>query len=346
MKFSWRGALGIAVSIVFLWWAFHGINFAEVWREVRHANLALLALSAAVATCIFPLRAIRWRPILAPIQPNLPFGALFRATAIGMMVNNVVPARAGELARAFALTREKPSVPFSAAFASLAVDRLFDALVIVLLLLLSMLAPSFPGDMKVAGQPVANWAGTGIVVAVALMVILYFIVLFPARLISIYEAFARKVAPRFEERGRELLLAFASGLGVLRSPGQFFIVFAWTVVHWLTNCLAFWIGFKAVGIDVPFSAAVFIQCIICLGVALPAAPGFFGIFELVAKEGLGVFGVPEPLALSWAISFHIASFIPITLIGAYYFARLGMHFSDIEQATPAGDAKVGLASGD
>jgi hypothetical protein len=125
---------------------------------------------------------------------------------------------------------------------------------------------------------------------------------------------------------------------VLRSPRQFVVVFLWTLVHWLTGSLSFWIGFKAVGIDVPFSAAVFMQCIICLGVALPAAPGFFGIFELVGKEGLRVFGVPESLALSWAISFHIASFIPITVIGAYYFARLGMHLSDIEQATPEGDA--------
>ena len=335
MKEKWKSALGFVVSAVFLVWAFKGIEFGEVWHHVRRANWPLLALSGIVATCIFPLRALRWRPILAPVEPNLPFGPAWRATAIGMMVNNVVPARAGELARAYALTREAPRVPFSAAFASLAVDRLFDALVIVLLLLLSMLAPSFPGDMRVAGQPVANWAGTGIFVAVALLAILYAIVLFPARLIGIYEAFARRVAPKFEARGREMLLAFAQGLSVLRSPLQFVIVFAWAVVHWLVNCLAFWIGFAAVGIDVPFTAAVFIQCVICLGVALPAAPGFFGIFELVGKEGLGVFGVPESLALSWAIGFHIASYIPITLIGAWYFARLGMHLSDVEKTATA-----------
>ena len=58
---------------------------------------------------------------------------MWRPTAIGMMINNVVPARAGELARAFALSRSTSAVPFPAAFASLAVDRLFDAVVVLLL---------------------------------------------------------------------------------------------------------------------------------------------------------------------------------------------------------------------
>jgi uncharacterized protein (TIRG00374 family) len=329
MRFGWRGAIGILLSVALLWWAFHDIDWRQVAAEIRQANVGLLLLSAVAATCIFPLRARRWRTILDPVEPNIPFGKLWRSTAIGMMVSNVVPARAGELARAYALSREVPRVPFSTAFASLAVDRVFDALIILVLMFGAMLDPRFPAE---GGLSVARYATAGVVFSLAVFGVLYLIVFFPARMISIYEMFARRVAPKFEERGRAILVAFASGLSVLRSPGRFIAVLWWALLHWLLNALAFWIAFRAVGIDVPYSAALFIQGIIAIGVAIPSSPGFFGPFELAGKLGLGVFGVPDSLAVTWAVGFHILSFIPNTVIGAYYFARLGLSFNEIRSA--------------
>jgi uncharacterized protein (TIRG00374 family) len=329
MRIGWRGALGLLLSAGFLVWTLRGVSLAEVSRSLADASLPLLIATALVATLIFPLRALRWRVILDPVAPRLPFGPLWRSTAIGMMVNNVVPARAGELARAYALTRERPEVPFSTAFASLAVDRAFDGIVIVLLLVVSMLDPAFPPGTRIAGHPVANWAGGGAVVLVLVLGALYLVVLFPGRLIGMYELFARRIAPRLEARGRDALLAFAGGLGALRSPRRFLQVFAWTLLHWLVAAASFWIGFKAFGIAVPVTAALFLQGLIALGVALPSSPGFFGVFEAFAKAGLGVYDVAPALAVSWAIGYHLLSFIPITVLGAYYFVRLGMHFRDL-----------------
>jgi len=180
MRFGWRGALGMLLSVALLWYAFHGIEWAEVGVEIRRANLWLLLLSAIAATGIFPLRARRWRTILDPVEPNLPFGPLWRATAIGMMVSNIVPARAGELARAYALSREVERVPFSTAFASLAVDRVFDALIILLLMFGAMLLPSFPVG---AASSAARYAIGGVVFVVAVIIVLYLIVFFPKQII-------------------------------------------------------------------------------------------------------------------------------------------------------------------
>jgi uncharacterized protein (TIRG00374 family) len=335
MKLGWRGALGFLLSALLLVWTLRGVDLREVWHVLAGSNVALLVLSALTATAIFPLRARRWRVILDPVAPDLPFRMLWRATAIGMMVNNVVPARAGEIARAYALTRETPRVPFSAAFASLAVDRVFDAVVVLGLMFLAMIDPQFPRGTE-AGRLVGSWAGTGAVAVVGLLGALYLLVFFPARVISLYEAFARRVAPRYEERGRDALLAFASGLGVLRSPRRFAAVLWWTLLHWLTNALAFWIGFRAVGIPAPLGAALFLQGLIAIGVAIPSSPGFFGVFEAFARTGLSVYGVDGTLAASWAIGFHLLSFVPITIFGAVYFARLGLHFGDLARTTDAG----------
>ncbi len=333
MRLDWRAALGFALSIACLVWALWGVDFADVARQLRAANLPLLAASAAAATSIFWLRARRWQTILAPVEEGLPIAPLWRATTIGIMVSNVVPARAGEVARAYALTREIPRVPFSAAFASIAVDRVFDAVVLLLLMFAAMFDPAFPPGAKIGDQPASHvLGGWGTLLLLLFGGALYAVVFFPARIISVFELFARRVAPKYEARGRELLTAFASGLGVLRSPRRFAIVFWWTVVHWLVNAAAFWLAFKAVGVNVPASAGLFLQGLIALGVAIPSSPGFFGVFEKLSEVGLGVYGVPKSVAITWAIGFHLGSFIPVTLIGVVYFARLGLRFRELQSA--------------
>lgn len=333
MRLNWKSALGIALSAGLLVWTLRGESPAEIWSVISQSNIPLLVLAALVATTIFPLRAIRWRIILEPTAPNVPLDPLWRSIAIGMMVNNIYPARLGEVARAFALTRYTDRVSLTRSVASLAVDRVFDAATLMLLLVSAMLAPAFPRDMTIGGQPIQRGAALFAAAAVGLFVLLYVIVAFPEWLVRVYASVMGRIAPRLVTKGSEIIHAFASGLGVLRSPKRFVLVFFWALIHWLVNGLAFWLAFRAVGIDVPFSAANFLQGIIAIGVALPSSPGFFGVFEAFAKVGLAVYGVPGDRAVSWAIGYHILSFIPITVIGLYYFARLGLHFSDFNKPT-------------
>ena len=330
MKIFWRGIIGLALSVVLLWLAFKDVAWSEVFVALRRANVPLVVLAVLVGSSIFLLRAIRWRPILAPVAPRLPIGTLWRATAIGMMANNTLPARIGELVRAFALSRET-TVPFSAAFASLVVDRVFDAVVVLLLLVVSLFDASFPASTLILGRPIANWAGSGVIAVVAISLAIYAIIVFPDRLIGLFELFARRVAPRFEERGRMMLRSFAEGLSVFRHFGHFLNVLFWAVAHWLVQALAFWIMFKALGINVSFFAALFVQGAIVLLVSIPSTPGFFGPFEIASVAGLHLYGVPESLAAAWALSYHILSLIPITLFGLYYLTRSGLHLGDLRE---------------
>ena len=337
MRMSWRSAIGIAISVAFLYWTLKDVNPAELWEVLRHSHLGWWVLAVLGATAIFPLRAVRWRLILDPVAPGLPYGMLWRAIAIGMMVNNVYPARAGEPARAFALTRETPKVGFAAAFASLAVDRVFDALVLLALLFFGAMELPAAQETLVAGRPMSNWIGLGTVVMALMVGVLYLIVVFPARLIGMFETFSRRVAPRFEARGRDALLAFAAGLGVLRNPAKFGAVLFWTLLHWVVNAGAMWCGFRAVGIETSLTSAFVVQGLLAIGVAAPSSPGFFGIFEYIAKISLVLYGVAENDAVAWGFGYHILTFIPITLIGLYYFGRLDLRFGDLRAVTSEKD---------
>jgi len=335
MKAGVRGAIGVALSGLLLWWALKDVPVASVSAHLQQSNLWLLVLSAFLATAAFPLRAMRWRPILAPLHAPLPFGTLWRPTAIGLMINNVVPARAGEVARAYALTREVPQIPFTAAFASVAVDRVIDAIVLLTLMFLAMLDPRFASDSTIGGTPVHRLAMGGLAVALFGAAVLVALVFLPNVVLRVFEILVGSISKPLERKTRGWLVAFISGLAVLRHPTRFLVVLGWAVLFWLVNALAFWVGFVAVGIDVPYSAALFLQAVIAIGIAVPQMPGFFGMFEAVGKAGLAVYGVPDEKAVAWAIGFHFVSFLPITIIGAIYFARMGLHLGDVRAAASA-----------
>ncbi|HEY4305978.1 MAG TPA: lysylphosphatidylglycerol synthase transmembrane domain-containing protein [Gemmatimonadaceae bacterium] len=335
MKFGWKGALGIVLSVVCLYFAFRSFQFAKAIEAAKHANYLLLLLAVVCATMMFPLRARRWRTILEPVAPEpVPFGPLWRSVAIGTMMTNILPARAGELARPYALTRERPEIPFTMSLASVAVDRVFDAIVVLLLLGLSTFEPHFPRTLLMNGHTVsiAQMIRGFIVVPIVLIAALYALVFFPDQLIRLFELFARRVSKTVEQKGSEMLRRFADGLSVLRNPVHFIAVFWWTLLHWLVQPLAFWLGFKAFGIDVPLLVTLFVQGVIVIVVALPSTPGFIGLFELAGVASLGAYGIDETLAGTWAMVFHLLSYIPITLLGAYYFARAGLSMGEIASA--------------
>lgn len=332
MTRSWKGWLGITLSVVLLWWTLRGVSLPAVWDVLRHAHLLLFAASTLVSTCIFPLRARRWQTILEPTAGVLPFGALWRSTAIGIMVSNIFPFKAGEFARPLALTREQPRLKVSTALASLAVDRIFDAIVVFTMMFSAMLDPAFPSGVTLGGRTVPQLAAGAVVVVVTLLLVCYSVVLQPARAMRVVYEVAHRVIPKHEALVVQFVEHAIGGLAVLKDSRRFLAVLAWATAHWLVNAFGIYLGLLAVGIDVPVSAAFFLQGALGLAASIPSAPGFFGTFEAFAKVGLGVYGVPSDLAVSWAIGYHLLTFIPITAFGAYYAARLGVSVSSLRRA--------------
>lgn len=339
MKFGWRGILGVVVSVALLWWTLRGESFGDIWHVLRTSNAGMFVLAAGIATLMFPLRAWRWRYILEPTAGRIPYGPLWRATAIGFMVNNVSPARAGELARAYVLSRETGRISFTASLASLVVDRVFDMLVILVLLVLVASLPGFPAGAMVGTWPVSRLMLVAAAFALTALVILVLAALFPDRLAALWERALGRRAPRLMVRGREILLSFGAGLSVLRDARLSLIVFFWAFVAWVLNGISFWLAFKAVGIQAPLTAAFFLQCVLVAAVAVPSAPGFFGVFEAAAKVALGVYGIDNTLAVSYALGYHLMGWLPITAIGFWYLGRMGLHLKDMKSAA-AGDGRT------
>ncbi|HUE96378.1 MAG TPA: lysylphosphatidylglycerol synthase domain-containing protein, partial [Longimicrobiaceae bacterium] len=116
MKRRIRTAVGILLSLLLLAWALRDVSYAEVAQHTRSADYRLFSLSIVIALSAFWIRAFRWGILLLPASGRIPFRPLLAATFIGFAVNNLLPARVGEFARAFSLARLS-AVPVASAFA-------------------------------------------------------------------------------------------------------------------------------------------------------------------------------------------------------------------------------------
>jgi hypothetical protein len=339
---DWKGVLGILVSAALLYYAFRGVHLREVVQQVWGADPLLLGLAALAATLVFPLRALRWKPLLEPVHPSTRFRPRFAATCIGFMANNLLPARVGEFARAYALSRLEP-VRASASFGSLVVERMFDGLVVVGLLLVTMAAPGFPDVSGRDFGAVAFWVGLVFLAVFGLMLL---VVSRPERSVRAIERVATRLLPGAVRRPIvDALAAFLQGIAAVRDWRLVLRALGWSLLVWGTNGMAFWLAFLAFDIDAPLVAAFFLQSLIALAVAIPSAPGFFGVFEAGARIGLvEVWGIESANAVAFAIGFHIAGFIPVTLMGLYYLWRLGLSWGEVESSEEAVETAVEAGS--
>ena len=338
-RWRWAWLIGLAVSVALLAWVLHRINPREVWEHAHRANGLLLLLTVVLATVTFPVRAIRWRLILRDVDGHrFPFTPLWHATTIGFMANNLLPARAGEVARAYVASRQL-SVRFTTALASIGVERVFDGLVMLGLMAVAIAAPSFPAHAVVGGRSLSAIATSAAALFGALLLIALLVVHRPAPWLRIFERIARRLLPaRAAERVISGAEGIVAGLVVLKSPTRFAGVVFWSLVLWLKNAAAFAVCFRAFGIDIPLEAALLLQGIIGFGVALPSTPSGIGIFEAATLVTLQLYGVDSSLAVSYALTYHLTTFLPITLLGFWSLSRLHLKLRELSTAADGGTA--------
>ena len=331
--FDWKAAVGIGLSVLLLWYAFRNVDWHEVVAELRRADPLFYLLAVIAAFGVFPIRAWRWKTLLQPTAPDTTFRSRYAATTIGFMGNNVLPARIGEFARAYAFSKmEKITVVGS--FGSLVVERLFDAVGVVGLLFVAMSLPGVPDITNIGGRDLTALANTLAVLVIAGMILGIALVIMPTKTVGFVDKYVARFLPKAVRRPFvDALAAFLSGLSVLRSPVLLSAATAQTIVLWLFNAVGFWLAFKCFGIDVGFAGALLLQSIVALAVSVPSGPGFFGPFEVAALAVLEhAYSIPHEKAISFAIAFHIGGYIPVTVVGIYYAWRLGISLAEVEES--------------
>lgn len=325
-----KSAVGLALTVLLLWWVLRDVSVAEVWDRVRQADPWLLTGAVVAATFSFVLRAARWRVLLRPRYPDTRFVPRFGATCIGFAVNNLLPARLGEFARAYSLSRTE-GINIGASVASLVAERIFDGLVLAFFLFVTISLPGFPLGEGATALAVRRTANLGALAFGLAFFLLWLAARHPDRSIGLFErTLGRLFRPGLRERASRLVAGFLEGLGALHNTATFVQALLWSVVVWLNLSVSIWLGLLAFGIAAPgLTGAIFLQSVIAFAVAAPSSPGFFGVFEAAARLGLGVYDVPATDMVSFATSYHILTFLPVTILGLFYIRHFGLSWSEM-----------------
>lgn len=335
----WKTLIGIVITIALLAWVLRDVSAVEVWHELRDADPIWLVLAVVLATFSMVLRAMRWRILLEPVEPSTSFNSRFGAVCIGFAVNNLLPARLGEITRAFAISRTEP-IPVSASVASLVVERILDGVVLALFLFATISAPGIPLGEGTTAELIRRTANIGAIVFSVGLGLLWLAARNPEGAVGLFERTIGGLLPhRLTERANRMASAFVAGLGALARPGVFLRALFWTFIVWIDLALSIWAGIMAFDITGPgISGSLFLQSVIAFAVAAPSSPGFFGVFEAAARLGLSLWSIAPARIVSFATSYHILTFIPVTVIGVWYLQRIGLSWKDV--GTSARDSEA------
>jgi glycosyltransferase 2 family protein len=290
-------AVGVPVSVLFLWLAFRGTDRGAVTAALGDARPLPLLVGITALGAMYLLQAARWRLIAR--TPGLGL-ALFAGMVVGgVAVNNVLPGRLGDLLRARWLAVEA-RIPWGRALATVVFDRAGDVLALALLLFVSV--------WGIEEAPWLQRLAIGALVGVlAILVAVAF-----ARLYAGRRPAGRRRRGRVRRFVRDTIEGLAQPLG-LRLVGA---ALALSLAAWLAFSVAVASIASSVGIELPLVDALFVAAVVNLGVAIPSSPGFVGTYQWLIVEALALIpaGTREE-GLAFAILLHAAWYVPTTIVG-------------------------------
>jgi uncharacterized protein (TIRG00374 family) len=312
---------------VCLYLALQGVEWKKVVEALREAHYIYVIPNAALVMLSMWLRAIRWRYMTDALKPGIGLHSLFASTMIGFMVNNIPPLRLGELARPFSLSR-KEQVSRSGAFATIVVERVFDAL--SLFLISGMLVGFAP---FLIDHNVALSRALYVLLAVHMAALLFLVMLkvktpLAMRVVERLTAF---LPDRYQVRILDVVEKFVDGLGVFRDWRGLAKIMLWSLLIWAVVGFSNYFIFLAFDLSVPWFAPYVVLVLVALGVMLPSTPGYLGPFQFFTVQALKIFGISESVALSYSLILHIGNYVPVTLVGLYYLRREHFSLKQIEE---------------
>jgi uncharacterized protein (TIRG00374 family) len=310
--------LGLLLSAAAIYLLVRSIDVGAALQALGRASPAWLAASFAATVLVYYLRSLRWGALLK-LHARPSTAALFRSNMMGFLAVNTLPARLGELVRAYLLARGE-RISTATVLGSVAVERIMDLGFMGIFWALSLLFAPVPAWFR--------WSGiVTIVVTGAIAAVLWTVQATRGREHGLGVWIRGRLPRVIRERVAQAGSAFGAGLLVLGRPRLLAEALAWSVGLWLVSGTVFLMVGKSLGMDLPVWSMFLLTFVVCIGISLPSSPGFIGVMEWACVMGLALVGVKGPEALAFALLYHLTQVGPLLVLGTYFAIR--------EHVTPA-----------
>ncbi|HBY47154.1 MAG TPA: lysylphosphatidylglycerol synthase transmembrane domain-containing protein [Thermomicrobiales bacterium] len=324
---SWRVWVGFLISLFFIYVALRNQDFGHIWQALREADYRWLIPALAVYFLGVMVRSVRWHYLLRAVQDISP-RQLFPIVVIGYMANDILPLRAGEVVRSYALSA-RFGVSKSSSLATIAIERIFDGLTMLGFIAIASLSIALTGDLRTV-------ALIALILFPLLMIALTVFVRAPGLRASIVGLGARVLPERAGAKVEELAHSFAEGLGILKRRQDLIGVGLTSILAWLLEASMYLLIAQSFGLDLSPAAVLLVTAVANLATLIPSSPGYVGPFETGVLLVLnGALGIPRALALSYAIVVHAALYFPVTILGLIYWWRESFSWREAQKTEEA-----------
>ena len=302
----WLGILGTALFLGLFFWR---TDLGDMGNALADANYWWFAPAIAVWFISAWFRSLRWRYLLRPIA-DLPTRTLYPVVVIGYMSNNLLPARTGELVRAYVMG-ERHRLSLMSTLGTIAVERLFDGLVLVAFLVLVGAFVGLSGELTILAIAMSA-------VFVAVFALFLYVASSAPRAQRVIEALVRFAPARAREPARGWAGAFVGGLEALRSPAALAAVVLTTTVGWALEATMYFMVGVSFNLGEAFPIYLMVAAAANLAITLPSTSGGIGPFEALAKETLVFVGVGSSAAAAYAVALHALLLLPVVAAGLIF----------------------------
>ena len=304
--------LGVVISSACLWYALKDVNLSAMIETMVRVDARWVLASVGLGLMSLVVRAIRWRLLLGTIRP-VEIRPLLSATFVGMMANNLLPARLGEVVRAWVLSRRE-QLPVATSLASIVIERLLDVVAA-----LAILGVCLVGLPELGGGISRLLKRTGIVILMLVAVGiagLWLVFRFREAFSRASERFSLPHERAWLSHGLRLLIRFIDGLCVFRDLRHVVMLAGLSLIIWGIAVASFHVLAEGFGLGLRPIQTALVFVIVLFGVAVPSAPGFVGTFHGFCVAGLGMVAEIEPTeAAAYATLLHGSQWIATNAVG-------------------------------
>lgn len=311
-------ALCIALLVRVL--ALAGVTVEDVGISLRAGNPLVLVPAVALYFGGTLVRSVRWQHLLEGTPIRVPL--LFRTLVIGLMVNDLVPARLGELARVLLLSRDA-GVPIGRSLASILVERVLDGVALTAFLVLGIFLVGSQEWMVLIAQ------GAAAIFAVATVGIMWAAVA-PDQAAGVGRVLIRVAPDRFRPPLVRLMESMLTGLGPIARPATACLVLVLSLLAWAAEGSMYVVIMAGFPVPGGLSAGLLGTAVANLATLVPSAPGYVGTFDLALQQVLvQTFGASEVGATSYTLVVHLALLVPVVLLGLFFLWRENLSLPDL-----------------
>jgi len=326
--------LSLIIVIACLYYLFEELSWSDFSRTLKETDLRYVMLAFIFMTISFIIRITRWKYLLISIK-DISFRRLLSPMFIGFMAN-ILPARAGEFLRAWILQKREKSVPFTAAFGSVVLERVFDMMTILLFMTFFLLFGDLTsnhngGSDKIMGL-VHKLGNASILLLIILSGFVWCVYKYPDKIAIMGKRILNPLSQKFADIFESLIQSFSKGFSVLDSFKRLMIVFVLSFFVWVFSFISLYVLLYAFPGSVPqnpFSASGLLLIAITGSTFVPS-PGYIGPYQVACQWVLSEhYGFSKAVGVGYGLLHWSIGMVPIIVIGIIFLYLENISLKDI-----------------